>query len=135
VPVHEAEYIDLVLPDNTTSWKQGWFYLDNPTPVLPTMSGRAPVPFLEWTNLLTSRETKELRPFLEDLGRLKVEGLTDGAVAISFSRQLLQPIQDWVHSTYEYWGQSDPTRVVRRKVSKEKIVVRVKNIFTGRIHN
>jgi diphthamide synthase (EF-2-diphthine--ammonia ligase) len=135
VPVHEAEYIDLVLPDNTTSWKQGWFYLDNPTPVLPTMSGRALVPFLEWTNLLTSRETKELRPFLEDLGRLKVEGLTDGAVAISFSRQLLQPIQDWVDSTYEYWGQSDPTRVVRRKVSKEKIVVRVKNIFTGRIHN
>jgi hypothetical protein len=55
----KLEYIDLVLPDNTTGWKQGWFYLDNPTPVLPARLGRAPVPFPEWTNQLTSRETKE----------------------------------------------------------------------------
>jgi hypothetical protein len=25
----KSEYIDLALPDNTTGWKQGWFYLDN----------------------------------------------------------------------------------------------------------
>jgi hypothetical protein len=29
----KSEYIDLTLPDNTTDWKQGWFYLDNPAPV------------------------------------------------------------------------------------------------------
>jgi hypothetical protein len=56
-------------------------------------------------------------------------------VAISFSRRLLQPIQDRVNPTYEYWGQSDPTRVVRRKVSKEEMVARMKNIFIGCIYN
>jgi hypothetical protein len=30
----KSEYIDLTLPDNTTSWKQGWFYLDNLVPAL-----------------------------------------------------------------------------------------------------
>jgi hypothetical protein len=50
----KSEYVDLVPPDNTTGWKQGWFYLDNPTLALPNRMGRAPVPFLEWTNQLTS---------------------------------------------------------------------------------
>jgi hypothetical protein len=56
-------------------------------------------------------------------------------VAINFSCQLIQPIQDRVHPTYEYWGQSNPTRVVKRNVSKGEMAVRVKNIFGGRIHN
>jgi hypothetical protein len=81
------EYIDLVLPDNSTGWKQGWFYLDNTAPALPVWSGRPPVLFLEWTNQLTSRETEEQRPLLEDVERLKIEGLAGGAVAISFSRR------------------------------------------------
>jgi hypothetical protein len=82
----KLEYVDLVLPDNTTDWKQGWFYLENPAPALPDRMGRAPVPFPKWTNQLTSRETEELRPLLEDLERLKAEGLTGGVVTISFSR-------------------------------------------------
>jgi hypothetical protein len=28
----KLEYINLTLPDNTTGWKEGWFYLDNPAP-------------------------------------------------------------------------------------------------------
>jgi hypothetical protein len=43
----KPEYIHLVLPDNTTDWKQGWFYLTNLASVLPARSGRAPVPFPE----------------------------------------------------------------------------------------
>jgi hypothetical protein len=35
----KPEYVDLVLADNTTSWKQGWFYLDNPASVLPIRMG------------------------------------------------------------------------------------------------
>jgi hypothetical protein len=65
-------------------------------------SGRAPVPFSEWTNQLTSRETEDLRPLLEDLEKLKAEGLTSDVVAISFNRQPIQPIQNWVHVEYEY---------------------------------
>jgi hypothetical protein len=43
-------YIDLVLPNNTMSWKQGWFYLDNLAPALPTRSGHAPVARPEWSS-------------------------------------------------------------------------------------
>jgi hypothetical protein len=78
-------YIDLLIPDNTTGWKQGWFYLDNPAPVLPTRSGYAPVPRPEWSNQVTSRETDTLKLLLDDLERLKTKGLFGGAVAISFS--------------------------------------------------
>jgi hypothetical protein len=40
----KSEYIDLTLPDNTSGWKRGWFYLDNLTPALRERMGRAPVP-------------------------------------------------------------------------------------------
>jgi hypothetical protein len=83
-----------VLPDNTTGLKQGWFYLDNLAPALPTRTGCALVPYLEWTNQLASRDTEEQQPLLDDLEQLKAEGLTGGAVAISFYRRLIQPIQD-----------------------------------------
>jgi hypothetical protein len=43
-----------------------------------------------------------MRPLLDDLEKLKAEGLTDDVVAISFSCRLIQPIQDWVHPTFEY---------------------------------
>jgi diphthamide synthase (EF-2-diphthine--ammonia ligase) len=93
------------------------------------------MPFPEWTNQLTSRETDDLQLLLEDLERLKTEGLTGGAVVISFNRRLLQPIHDRLHPAYEYWGQTDPTRVIRCKVSKDVMVVRVKSIFARCIRN
>jgi hypothetical protein len=131
----KSEYVDLALPDKTTSWKQGWFYLDNPAPALPTRTGRAPILYLEWTNQLASQDTEEPQPLLGDLEQLKAEGLTGGTVAISFYRRLIQPIQDWVHLAFEYWGQSDPTRVIKRKVSKGEMTAWVKNMFGGRIRN
>jgi hypothetical protein len=131
----KSKYIDLALPDNTTSWKKGWIYLDNPAPVLLTRTGRVPIPYPEWTNQLASRDTKELKPMLDDLEQLKAEGLTGSAVAISFCRQLIQPIQDRVHPAFEYWRQNNPTRVAKRKVSKGEMAARVKDIFGGRIRN
>jgi hypothetical protein len=76
-----------------------------------------------------------LKPLLDDLEQLKAEGLTGAAVAISFCRRLIQPLQDQAHPTFEYWGQSDPTRVDQRKVSKAEMMARAKNIFDGRIRN
>jgi hypothetical protein len=38
---------------------------------------------------------------------------------------MIQLIKDWVRPAYEYWGQSDPTREVNRKVSKEEMAARV----------
>jgi hypothetical protein len=104
----KSEYVDLALPDNTTGWKQGWFYLDNPASALQTRTGRAPVPYPEWTSQLASQDTEELQPMLDDLEQLKVEGLTDGMMAISFYRRLIQPIQDQAHPAFEYWGNPTP---------------------------
>jgi hypothetical protein len=63
----KSEYIDQTLPDNTTGWKQGWFYLDNPTLALKERIGRVSVSGPEWTNQLASRDTEELKPLLDDL--------------------------------------------------------------------
>jgi hypothetical protein len=34
---------------------------------------------------------------------------------------------------YEYWGQSDPTREVNHKVSKEEMVARVSPIYSWKV--
>jgi hypothetical protein len=80
-------------------------------------------------------DTQELKPLLDDLEQLKTEGLTDVAVAISFCRRLIQPLQDWARPVFEYWGQSDPTWVAQGKISKAKMIARAKNIFGGQIRN
>jgi hypothetical protein len=98
----KSEYIDLALPDNTTGCKQGWFYLDNPTPALRERTGRVPVLGPEWTNQPATRDTEELKPLLDELEQLKAEGLTGATVSISFCRRLIQPLQDRAHPVFEY---------------------------------
>jgi ribosomal protein L23 len=46
---------------------------------------------------------------------------------------MIQPIKDRVHLAYEYMGQSDPTREVNRKVSKEEMAARVSQMYVGRV--
>jgi hypothetical protein len=77
--------------------------------VLKEKTGRALVPDPEWTNQLALRDTKELQPLLDDLEQLKVEGLTDAGMAISFCHRLIQPLQDRAHPAFEFWG--SPTRL------------------------
>jgi hypothetical protein len=96
----KSEYIDLALPDNTTGWKQGWFYLDNPAPALKSRTGRVLVVGPEWTNQLATLDTQELKPLLDDLQQLKADGLTGAAVAISSCCRLIQPLQDRAHPTF-----------------------------------
>jgi hypothetical protein len=55
------------------------------------------------------------------------------AVVRSFCRRMIQPIKDRVHPVYEYYGQSDPTGEVNRKVSKEKMVARVSQMYFGKV--
>jgi hypothetical protein len=59
--------------------------------------------------------------------------VTGAVVERSFYRQMIQPIKDWVHPMYEYYGQSDPTRKVNRKVSKEEMAARVSQIYSGKV--
>jgi hypothetical protein len=79
----------------------------------------------KWDLGLSSRDLGELKPVLELVNELKKQGVTVVAVARSFCRRMIQPIKDRVHPTYRYWGQSNPTREVNCKVSKEKMVSRV----------
>jgi hypothetical protein len=98
----KQEYIDLALLDNTTGWKQGWFYFDNPPPALMSRTGRVPVVGPEWTNQLATLDTQELKPLLDDLEQLKAEGLIGAAVDTSFCRRFIQPLQDRAHPAFEY---------------------------------
>jgi hypothetical protein len=50
------------------------------------------VPYPEWTNQLASRDTEELKTLLDDIEKLKAEGVTGAVVAISFCRRLIQPL-------------------------------------------
>jgi hypothetical protein len=44
-------------------------------------------------------------------------------------------MKNWVHLAYKYWGESDPTHEANCKVTKENIVERVVQLYSGRSHN
>jgi hypothetical protein len=46
---------------------------------------------------------------------------------------MIQPIKDRVHPVYEYWGQSDPTRKINIKVSKEEMAASVSHMYSGKV--
>jgi hypothetical protein len=68
---------------------------------------------------LPTRDLEDLKGVLELVSDMKKHGVTGATMVRSFYRRMIQPIKDRVHSAYEYCGQSDPTREVNRKVSKD----------------
>jgi hypothetical protein len=64
---------------------------------------------------------------------MKKLGVTGAVVARSFCQRMIQPIKDRVHPAYEYWGQSDPTHEVNRKVSKEEMAARVSQMYSRNV--
>jgi hypothetical protein len=129
----KAEWIDTDLPGNTAGWRSEWFYIADRIPGLPRRTGHKPVKINEWDLGLSSRDLKELELVLGLHSELKKQGGTGAAVARSFCRRMIQPIKDRVHLAYEYMGQSDPTREVNRKVSKEEMAARVSQMYVGRV--
>jgi hypothetical protein len=126
----KAEWIDTNLPDNTAGWRSEWFYIADQVPGLPHWYGHKPVKINEWDLGLSSWDLKELKSVLELVSELKKQGVTGAVVARSFCRWMIQPIKDRVHPVYEYCGQSDPTREVNRKVSKEEMAARVSQMYS-----
>jgi hypothetical protein len=129
----KAEWIDTDLPDNTAGWGSEWFYIADQIPGLSRRTGHKPVKISEWDLGLSTRELKDLKGVLELVKDMKNQGLTGAAVARSFCRRMIQPIKDRVHPAYEYCGQSNPTREVNRKVSKEEMASRVSQIYSGKV--
>jgi hypothetical protein len=129
----KTEWIDSDLPDNTAGWRSEWFYIADQLPGLPRRTGHKPVKISEWDLGLSSRDLEDLKAVLDLVNDMKKRGVTGATVARSFCRRLIQPIKDRVHPEYEYWGQSDPTREVSRKVSKEEMVARVSQMYSGKV--
>jgi hypothetical protein len=86
----------------------------------------------EWDMGLSSREVDNIKEVLALVENLKKRGVTGSSVARSFCWRLIQPIKDRVHPAYEYWGQSNPTRKVNRKISREELAMRVSQIYVGK---
>jgi hypothetical protein len=104
----KAQWIDTDLRDNIVVWRSEWFYIADQHPGLPRRTVHKPVQINEWDLGLSSRDLGELKPVLELVKELKKQGVTGAVVARSFCRRIIQPIKDWVHPTYEYWGSQTP---------------------------
>jgi hypothetical protein len=129
----KAEWIDTDLPDNTAGWSSEWFYIVDQLPGLPRRTGHKPVKMNGWDLGLSSLDLGELKAVLELVNNVKKQGVTGAAVARSFCQRMIQSIKNWVLPACEYWGQSDPTREVDRKVSKEEMVARVSQMYSGKV--
>jgi hypothetical protein len=129
----KAEWIDTGLPDNTIGWRSEWFNIADQVPGLPRRTCHKPVKISEWDLGLSTRELEDLKGVLDLVSNMKNRGVIGEAVARSFYRRMIQLINDRVHPVYEYCGQSDPTREVNRKVSKEEMVARVSQIYFGKV--
>ena len=99
--------------------------MSNPAPCLPARTGRAPEPRACWEEQPTEEDMVQVDLLLKEIAGLSAQGLTGAVVALSFSRQLVQPIRDRVHPGFEYWGRQDPTRGQNRKVPREEAANRV----------
>ena len=70
---------------------------------------------------------------LNEIACLSAQGLTGVVVALSFSKRLVQPIQDRVHPGFEYRGRQDPTRGQNRMVPREEASNRIARMMQGPI--
>jgi len=64
----------------------------NPAPCLPARTGRAPEYKACWEEPSTTKEMAQVERLLKEIADLSVQGLTGATVAISFYKQLTQPI-------------------------------------------
>ena len=68
-----------------------------------------------------------------EIASLSTHGLTGTVVALSFSKRLVQPIQDRVHPGFEYWGRQDPTQGQNQKVPQDEAANWVARMMQGPI--
>jgi hypothetical protein len=127
-------YLEATLKDSNKRWAKEWFVVANPAPSLPLRTSYPSVLNDKWEEMPSEEEIVQVRVPLAELTRLKAEKLT-GAMALSFSKRLTQPIQDRVHPRYEYSGRDEPTRVRNHKVSRREALSRVTRIVSGDVCN
>ena len=79
----------------------------------------------------TKEEMVQAMHLLNEIASLSALGLTCAVVALSFSKWLVQPIQDRVHPGFECGGRQDPTRGQNRKVPRDETSNRVARMMQG----
>ena len=84
--------------------------VSNPAPCLPARTGRALEYRACWEELPTEEEMVQVTLLLDEITGLSAQGLTGTTVVLSFSKRLVQPVQDRVQPGFEYWGHQDSTR-------------------------
>ena len=109
--------------------------VSNPAPCLPARTGSAPEYRACWEELPTEEEMVQVTLLVDEIAGLSAQGRTGAVVALSFSKRLVQPIQDRVHPGFEYWGHQDPTRGQNRKVPREEASNRVTCMMQGAIRD
>ena len=95
--------------------------MSNPAPCLPTCTDRAPESRACWEELPTEEEMVQVMLLLDEIAGLSVQGLTGAVVALSFSKRMVQLIQDRVHPGFEYWGCQDQTRGRTERSPEKKL--------------
>ena len=103
-------YPALELRDSNKGWEKEWFVVSNLAPCLPARTGRTPESCACCEELPSEEEMIQVNLLLNEIDGLSAQGLTGAMVALSFSKWLVQPIQDRMHPGFEYWGRQDPTR-------------------------
>ena len=68
-----------------------------------------------------------------EIASLSTHGLIGTVVALSFSKRLVQPIQDRVHPDFENWGRQDPTQGQNQKVPQDEAANWVARMMQGPI--
>ena len=76
-------------------------------------------------------EMVQVDRLLTEIAELIARKLSGVAVALSFCKWLMQPIQERVHPGFEYWDRDGPTKGKNRKVSWEEAMNRVARIMMG----
>jgi hypothetical protein len=127
---HRRVYPDFELRDTNKGWARELFMVSN-----PAHTGRTSEYKACWEEPPTAEEMVQVERLLKEIADLSAQKLTGAAVALSFCKRLMQPIQERVHPAYEYWGHQDPTRGQERKVPREEIANRVARIMAGQIQD
>lgn len=117
-------YLKYELVSSHGSWKEKWFYIEDHKP-----SGYRPTYSSRWLDEPTTAESIKILDLLKKIADLKEQGMTGVAVARSFLKRRVQPLQLRTTPGYEYSGLDDPSRMSSEDISDEEVGVRLSRMF------
>lgn len=122
-------YLKYELVSSHGSWKEKWFYIEDHKPSLPKITCHRPTYSSRWLDEPTTAESIKILDLLKKIADLKEQGMTGVAVARSFLKRRVQPLQLRTTPGYEYSGLDDPSRMSSEDISDEEVGVRLSRTF------